>query len=513
MFAACTGGSGDTTTTAATTTSAPLVAEVTTTTTEAPTPNGPPIASIGDTGAAALAIQFLMNCAGYGPLEVDGVFGPATQAAVQTMQADFGREETGAPDEQTLALLSRACGESRRLSLEGGEAEAVGNVSAADADTYFVRAEAGQRIAVVVTSDPGGARAGARGADGTMLATASTAWAADIPSTQDYVITVETVGDATTYGLVVAPLTPGSGTIDAAAEGTVVVGGDQEAVSRVCLDTTADAAYVAESGSGHLIVAIGSPGDFATTRGGVGGWVEFMYRDGSPGYLGFPVDLDVVVTDRVVGTARLYRSDGGAFDAPIDLAFDFARSAAPCEGGQATAIVLAPNGLGVVDFGAPPEQTIDLVRQAMPGASPAVDSGWVVAADYESPEGACRPGTVNVRIFTMDNLTLYFTDAGTSWAPRGTRHLAGYLAVDGVFPFATRRGVGPGSTIGDVLLAHPDAGIGEGLYGGVDVFVTAPLGADGWLRATAPDAGGAEDLAARISAVRGGRFCDFPASD
>ena len=128
VFAACTGGSGDTTTTAATTTTAFTTTEATTSTTEPPTPNGVPIVTLGDNNAMSFALQFLMNCAGYGPLEVDGVFGPATEAAVQAMQVDLGREETGSPDDETLGLLSRACAETRRLTLDAGEINAVGNV-------------------------------------------------------------------------------------------------------------------------------------------------------------------------------------------------------------------------------------------------------------------------------------------------------------------------------------------------------------------------------------------------
>ena len=509
MFAACTGGSADTTTTAASTTSAPTTTAATTTTTQAPTVNGEPITGIGDDNATAFALQFLMNCAGYGPLEVDGQFGPATKTAVQAMQVDLGREETGAPDDETFALLSRACADPRRLAIDGGQAEAVGNVSAADPDTYFVRAEEDQRIGVVVTSSTGRARVDVRGADGGVLApAAAAAWAGDVPSTQDYVVDVSTAGDATTYAVRISILTPGTAKIAPAAEGTVVVDGHEEAVSRVCLDTAGDQSFVAESGSGYLVVAVGTPGDFAFANGGVGAWVEVLYRDGSAGYVGFPIDLDASVTDRVVGVARVYPSDGSAPDKPVSVAFDVTRSAAPCEGGAATPIVLTPTGLEVVDFGADADQTLALVRQAMPGAAPTEDTGWIAVDDYESPYGLCRSDTTMVRVATIENLALYFTDGATSWAPKGTRHFAGYQAGEGVFPFVTGGGAGPGSAIGDVLDAHPDAGVGLGLDGGFDVFITSPVGADGWLRAMAPDAIAFDDMAGVITAVRGGRFCD-----
>jgi hypothetical protein len=74
---------------------------------------------------------------------------------------------------------------------------------------------------------------------------------------------------------------------------------------------------------------------------------------------------------------------------------------------------------------------------------------------------------------------------------------------------ATDGGVGPGSTIGDVLASHPDAGIGVGLDGGSDVFITSPPGSDAWLRALAPTATGPTDTGAEITAIVGGRFCDL----
>ncbi len=509
MFAACTGGSSATTTTAASTTTAPTTSTTTTTTTRPPTANGPPIASIGDTNATTRAVQFLMNCAGYGPVDVDGAFGPATKAAVEVVQADLGREETGAPDDQTLALLARACGDSRRLTLDTAEFEAVGNVSAADPDTYFLRAEEGQRVAVVVTSVSGGARVDVRGTDNTVVPpAAATAWAADIPTTQDYVVSVSTAGDATRYTVAAWVLTPGDGAIKAAGPDSVVVAGASTAVSNVCMDTTGETSYVATTGGGHLVVTLGAPGSYAWANGGIGGAVEFVYTDGSPGWIGFPMDLSAEVGDRITGSAWVYAADGTAGDEPVSLAFDLERSAAPCSGGSATSIVLTPSGLGVVDFGADPDETIQLVREAMPGASPTQDTGWVDVASFVSPYGACRDGTSTVRVVTIDNLILYFTDAKTSWAARGTRHFAGYEADEGVFPLLTGGGVGPGATIGEVLAVHPDAGVGVGLGGGAAVYVTAPVGWDGWLLALAPDAADPGDTAAVVAAVRGGRFCD-----
>lgn len=506
--ASCSGGSGDTTTstsgTLATTTTA-----ATTTTTEPPEPNGPPIAQEGDRNATVFAMQFLMNCAGYGPLDVDGAFGPATKTAVEEMQEDLGRQVTGAPDDTTLAVLSRACSDSRRIAMANGQGLAVGNVSSSDPDTYFLNGDAGDRLALIVESTTGGAVVDVRSADGGALGFPSTAaWLLDLTATQDHVIAVSATGDATTYTLTAVILDPPEDVPAAAALDTVAVDDLEEAVTRVCLDTTGDRSYVAETGSGYLVVAAGSAGSFAASHGGIGAAAEFVFRDGSPGYRGFPVDLAIEVDDRITGTGAVYLADPDETE-PVDLAFDFTRSAAPCEGGAGIPVVLEATGLGVVEFGAAADDALALVRQALPDASPSVDSGWVEIDPAANDYGVCRDTVTEVRVVTIDNMVLYFSDGATSWGPAGTRRFVGYRATAGVYPFLTAGGVGPAATVADVLAAHPDAGIGTGLDGGSDVFITSPLGGDGWLRALAPGASGPTDTAAAITAIVGGRFCDL----
>lgn len=507
IVASCSDDSANTTSTTETT-AATTTTSTTTTTTEPPAPSGPPIATEGDTNEVVFAIQFLMNCAGYGPLEVDGAFGPATAAAIEEMQADLDREVTGEPDEFTLALLSRSCADSRRLEVGDNAVRAAGNVSAADPDTYFVEADEGDRLAVLVDSTTGEARIQVRGPDGNPVGPSTVAaWAFDLAVTQEHVITVVTTGDATSYTLTAAVLDPPDGAAPAAADpDTVAVDDLEEAVTRVCLDTTGDGSYVAETGSGYLIVATGAPGSFAMSRGGIGASAEFVYRDESPGYAGFPVDLETEVGDRIVGTAAVYPAGESE---PVDLAFNFTRTAAPCEGGVGIPVVLEASGLGIVEFGALADDALALVRQALPQASPPDDTGWVEIDPASNDFGVCEASVTEVRTVTIDNLTLYFTDGTTSELPAGTRRFVGYRATAGVFPLATEAGVGPGSTIGDVLASHPDAGIGVGLEGGRDVFITSPPGNDAWLRALAPTASGATDVGAEITAIVGGRFCDL----
>lgn len=288
----------------------------------------------------------------------------------------------------------------------------------------------------------------------------------------------------------------------------MVLGESDETVTGVCLDTTGESSYVAETGPGYLVVTTGSVGSYAIERGGIGAPIEFVFKDDAAGYHGFAIDFDIDVEETIRGAGYVFRG-GGDPGQPIELAFDFDRSAAPCEGGAGTAIVLAYDGLGVVDFGAGDDEALGFVRSALPGASPTVDTGWIPIDNQNNEYGICRAGTTEVRVIEVDNLTLYFTDAGTSFAPEGTRHLAAFTATEGVFPFLTGGGVGPGSTLGEVLAAHPDAVAADGLAGGVDVFITSPPGNDHWLRATAADASGRGDSAATITSVTGGRFCDL----
>jgi len=505
---ACFGGSGATTTEAASTTTAPTttVPETTTTTLVA---NGTPLVAEGDHNETVAAFQFLLNCNGFGSLEVDGAFGPASRAAVEQAQVALGRVVTGAPDEATLALLSRDCAESRRIEIDDGQGIAVGNVGPSDPDTYFVRSGDSGRLTAVVVSAGGVARIDLRSIDGTPIAGGSAAVAGEAEDDVDYVVQVATVGEAATYTLIVTVPEAPAGAIAAADPGTFRVGTSEEAVSGVCLDTTGEAAYVAETGSGYLVIATGAVGDFGPEHGGIGASVELVDRDGSPEYYGFSSDLVITVGERVVGSLPVFPIAPGGADEPIDLAFDFLRSAAPCAGGEVTPIVLAAEGLGVIGFGASDDETVSLVRQALPGSSPLVDTGWVAVDPDANPYGVCSPGTSEVRVVEVDNLTLFFTNAPTTWKPAGGRHFAAYRVVAGAFPLHTRGAVGPGSSIAEVLAAHTDAVAASGLLGGVDVYVSSPPGSEAWLRAAAAGASDPDDIGAEISAVFGGRFCDL----
>lgn len=506
-LAACFGGSADSTTTSsAETTTAPTTTAATTTTTLVP--NGTPIAQSGDRGEVVMAFQFLLNCTGFGPLDEDGVFGPASQGAVEQAQIALGRETTGAADEDMLRLLARDCGDGRRIPVADDVGVAFGNVALGDPDTYFVRSGDSGRLAVVAVADGAPVRVAVRSADGTALAGGAAAVAAGVADDEDHVVEVTTTGESATYRVFVATSAEPGGAIALAAHDTVVIDGDDEVVSSVCVDTTGSDAYVAEVASGHLVVASGSVGGFGRERGGIGAAIEFVFRDGSPGYHGYLEDFGVTVDDRIAGSGHLFRTDEGAAGDSRTLSFSFDRTAAPCGGGAATAIVLQATGLGVVDFGTDDTTTVSRVREALPGSSPVVDTGWTTIDPAANDIGVCRSDTTEIRVVQIDNLVLYFTDGATSWAASGGRHFAGYRATAGVFPLATAGGAGPGDTIEQVLAAHPDAVAAPGLLGGVDVFISSPPGWDRWLRASASLAVDPGDVSAEITAVIGGRFCD-----
>lgn len=510
--AACSSGEADVTTSSSTSsTSSSTTSSSTTTTTEALTANGPAIMTEGERNETVEAFQFLANCSGYAQLTVDGAFGPATLTAVETVQTELGREVTGAPDDETFALLSRSCSDDRRVTIDEedeGEQVVVGNVADGDPESFFIRADEGERMSVVV-NDGRGAVVNVRSAAGGAVGTGgSAAWAADIDSTGDFVVEISSVAPVT-YVATFALATLDPDEVDAADEGTVLIDDLDNTVSATCLDTGGDGSYVAETALGHLIVSTDRPGDFAVTRGGVGAAVEFVFSDGSPGYYGFSMDLEVEVGDQIEGTGIVFLQGDGNSDEPLGVAFNFERSVIPCEGTEGTSVVLTANGLGIIDFGAEPDETIDTVRAALVGASPSVDSDWVTIDNLSNEFGVCRQGTTAVRSVAIDNLTLYFTNGGTSFADEGTRHFAAFVADDGVFPLKTVGGVGPGDTLEQVLAAHTDSSAAAGLTGGVDAYVSSPPGSDRWLRATAEDASGVTDTTAAVTSVSGGRFCDL----
>lgn len=195
---ATTGEGGDTTasspTTSPPTTTSTVPPETTTTSTTVP--SGPPLAVQGDSNEVVEALQYLLNCNGFGELTVDGAFGPATLAAVQAAQTALGRQANGEPDDETLAELSRDCRQPRRLEADD-VVTVVGNAAADDPEFFTIALLSNSTIAVDFIEGTG-LTAVLTGADGSeVLLRGTTPW--EIETTQDYVLQVETGAQPVTF--------------------------------------------------------------------------------------------------------------------------------------------------------------------------------------------------------------------------------------------------------------------------------------------------------------------------
>jgi hypothetical protein len=124
--------SSTTTTTLAASTTTTTAVPITTTTTTTTVPSGTPIAQQGDDNETVEAIQFALNCTGFGDLTIDGDFGPATLGAANAAQEQLGRAVNDQVDEETFAELSRACSQARGFDGEDAPITLVGNAAAGD---------------------------------------------------------------------------------------------------------------------------------------------------------------------------------------------------------------------------------------------------------------------------------------------------------------------------------------------------------------------------------------------
>jgi peptidoglycan hydrolase-like protein with peptidoglycan-binding domain len=174
------------------------------TTTEALRPTGDALVENGDRGIIVWSLQSLLACAGYGPIDVDGVFGPQTQGAVEAAQRAEGAQVTGAPDRESYAVLSRACDRTDPLLLmaDGTAGEAFGNVAADDPDRFTVDLGAGDLISVTV-EPPGVFGVSVAGPDGMVVAEGAAVTTLDAFAAVDgeHVIVVSTTGSAALYSL------------------------------------------------------------------------------------------------------------------------------------------------------------------------------------------------------------------------------------------------------------------------------------------------------------------------
>ena len=117
-------------------------------------------------------------------------------------------------------------------------------------------------------------------------------------------------------------------------------------------------------------------------------------------------------------------------------------------------LVLGADGLGVIDFGATPEDTFAAVAAAL-GREPDTDTNWI---DAFAAFGTC-PGTV-VRALTWGDLMVIAGDAESELVAPGTRHFYSYryrLGRQGPEGLVTEEGVGLESTVAELEAAYGDA--------------------------------------------------------
>jgi len=183
-----TGGEGMTSTTVG---EQPTTTETTTATTEAPQLPGAAFILNGETGVYVWALQGYLDCAGYGPIDIDGIFGDGTAASVSKAQADQNKTQTGEPDEGTFAWLARACFDARDIVFGADDvsSEVAGNAAPGDDEMLVIRVLEGQEMTIEVD---GTVDVAVQGEDGVVLhrPDGSTEITVDIPTTQDYTLRV-----------------------------------------------------------------------------------------------------------------------------------------------------------------------------------------------------------------------------------------------------------------------------------------------------------------------------------
>lgn len=162
----------------------------TTQTTSALVPPGPPFIRKGETGAYVWALQTYLDCAGFGPIDIDGVFGDGTAGSVEQAQIDEGKIATGEPDEETFAHLSRTCDVPHDIAFAAGTTSATvaGNAAGGDDEVFRLMVLEGQQMTVAADR---GVAVTVQGADGEMYqGDASSDVVVDVGTSQMYEIRV-----------------------------------------------------------------------------------------------------------------------------------------------------------------------------------------------------------------------------------------------------------------------------------------------------------------------------------
>jgi peptidoglycan hydrolase-like protein with peptidoglycan-binding domain len=179
------------------------------------------------------ALQRLINCAGYGDLETDGVFGPKTAGAVAQAQEAFGRSPTGEPDDAAFGLISRECERNENLDIEdGGNAEVAGNAWDDDPDRFFFGVQRGTVVTLQTDAD---VSLTVQGDAGDTFSSENGRLVYESPAAQ--VVTLAVAAPVPTTYLVRVDLTAGGGQGES---GTTVVAGPFETADWIGVEWSGD---------------------------------------------------------------------------------------------------------------------------------------------------------------------------------------------------------------------------------------------------------------------------------
>lgn len=184
------------TTVAETTTTMPEATTTTvpeTTTTSSTLPASPVLARQGDENDTVAAIQFLLDCLGYGDLTIDGEFGAATTTAVKKAQEALGLEATGDPTEDLFAALWRTCTQARTIDPGEDPVTVIGYADPGAPEVFPIPLIFGSTLTVQVTSGEG-VLVLVKTDDGTPLATVD-GTSFPVPASGDYTIEVGAEGE------------------------------------------------------------------------------------------------------------------------------------------------------------------------------------------------------------------------------------------------------------------------------------------------------------------------------
>ena len=423
---ACGGSQG-----APSTTAPPTSVLIVISTTSTALVRGEELVEEGDRGGLVATLQHLLTCGEYGDLVADGVFGPVTARAVEKAEAALLGPVNGIVDDKLLTDLATACDTPQRLIFPTGEATVslAGYAAAGTRDRFRLDAIQGQVMTVIA-----GVPFQVIGDNGKEVFDAGSGHFV-IPATETYTILPAAEDVSGAYDVTVA--------LAALPDSFVAVEGPALDLGTGCLQTAGSGAFEISFAEQNTTIAL----------------------EGGMAIVGHDRYIDAEAT--VSGGFTEGRVDGGGTIGKgsdrLPLAFGFTTEGmARCDGFTLVGdLVLGADGLGIVPFGwEDDESLIDAAVAWLGAAAPDADTGWLAVTNpANSPRGACRAGTTELRVVRVGPLTLAFWDVVTDFAPDGGRHFTAW-AQRGAGPnvmLATTLGLALGDEVGYVAGVYPDA--------------------------------------------------------